>query len=171
MKKNSIRIRKRLLELFIDYLVILGYLGLLLLVTVFFYQFTLGEIPQLTSMQSQIISTVTSVIPIVLIFTLVDYYLPFGSIGKKVAQLKLVYYTNKRFKSAFLRNIVKFSPWQLAHMGVIQGIYDNFTSFYAVALSTLGILLALLLFSMGLFRKDKRHLGDLLARTQVIPAK
>lgn len=58
MGKNSIRIRKRLLELFIDYLVILGYLGLLLLVTFFFYQFILGGIPKLTSMQSQTISTV-----------------------------------------------------------------------------------------------------------------
>lgn len=56
-------------------------------------------------------------------------------------------------------------------MGVIQGIYDNFTSFYAIAFSFLEILLALILFMMGLFRKDKRHIGDLLARTQVIPDK
>lgn len=171
MENNPISIKRRLFELSIDYLVILGYLCFLLLGTVLFYQFILEEIPKLTSIQTQIISTITSVIPIILMFTFFDYYLQFGSLGKKAANLKLFYYTNKRFKASLLRNIIKFSPWQLAHMGVIQGIYDNFTSFYAILLSFLGLLLALFLIMMGLFRKDKRHIGDLLARTQVILAK
>ncbi len=47
------------------------------------------------------------------------------SIGKQKAELKL-YYTNKTFGSSLVRNVIKFLPWQLGHMGAIRGIYTNF---------------------------------------------
>ena len=51
-------------------------------------------------------------------------------------------------------------------MGTIHGVYSDF-DLISIILSSLATLLALLLLAMAILRKDKRHLGDLLAHTQV----
>ena len=51
-------------------------------------------------------------------------------------------------------------------MGTIHGLYSDF-DVVSIILSNSATLLAVLLLAMTIFRKDKRHLGDLLARTQV----
>ena len=51
-------------------------------------------------------------------------------------------------------------------MGTIHGFYSNFDGL-SIILSISATLLAVLLLVMTMFRKDKRHLGDLLAHTQV----
>ena len=45
--------------------------------------------------------------------------------------------------------------------------YIVFNGVPTIILSSLATLLAVLLLAMAIFRKDKRHLGDLLAHTQV----
>ena len=59
-----------------------------------------------------------------------------------------------------------FLPWQLGHMGTIHGFYSDF-DMLSIILSISATLLGVSLLAMMMFRKDKRHLGDLLARTQV----
>lgn len=120
-------------------------------------------IPVFNELQSQLVATITSVIPIILIFTILDYSK--GSLGKQKAGL-FVYYTNKSFGSSLIRNIVKFLPWQLGHIGTIHGMYTNFDPL-AIIFTIISMTLALTLIIMGLVRKDKRHLGDLIAGTQV----
>ena len=88
-----------------------------------------------------------------------------GSIGKRKAGLKL-YYNNKTFVSSLIRNIIKFLPWQLGHLATIHGMYSNYDAL-AIIISILSIVLALTLLMMVIMRNDKRHLGDLLAKTQV----
>ena len=161
---NPIPFKARVKEFAYDYLVILAYLVLLFGVTVTVYLLFLGGVPQMSELQSQLVALVTSVIPIVLIFTDLDYAQG-GSFGKKKAGLKLAY-RHKSVKSSLLRNIVKFLPWQLGHMSTIHGIYTDY-DLLAVGLSCVSITLAALLLLMTLLRKDKRHLGDLLAGTQV----
>ena len=51
-------------------------------------------------------------------------------------------------------------------MGTIHGFYSDFDMLFIV-LSISATLLAVSLLAMTMFRKDKRHLGDLLAHTQV----
>ena len=161
---NPIPNRLRLKELLIDYLVILAYLLLLLLVNLAVIYFVLNRVPEYTELQSQLIATFTSVIPVVLIFSYLDY-VKHGSIGKKVVGLKLIY-KRRKFRFSLLRNIIKFLPWQLGHIGVIHGMYTDF-SITALVIINIGTLLGLILVVMGLFRKDKRHLGDLIAGTKV----
>ena len=72
----------------------------------------------------------------------------------------------KTIQASFIRNFIKFLPWQLGHMGTIHGVYSDF-DLISIILSSLATLLALLLLAMAIFRKDKRHLGDFLAHTQV----
>lgn len=163
-KNNAIPFKKRMKELFFDYLVILAYLVLLFGIVISIYIFFFKGIPEMNESQSQQIALFTSIIPLVLIFSYLDYSKN-GSIGKRKAGLKLVY-KQKSIKASLIRNCVKFLPWQIGHMSTIHGMYTNFDSL-AIILCIVSITFGLLLFLMAFFTKDKRHLGDLLANTQV----
>ncbi|MEC6748179.1 RDD family protein [Marinilactibacillus sp. XAAS-LB27] len=166
-KQNQIKFNLRIKEIVIDYVIILVFLSAVLLLNVTFYFLILGRIPELTMQASQIVATVETVVPVILIFSILDYRAPYGSCGKRKVGLKLIYIKRNYWRS-LLRNAVKFLPWQLAHIGVIEGIYTEFSTLGSIIYTNAGILLALILFGMGVFRKDKRHLGDLLAGTQVV---
>ncbi len=161
---NPISFKKRMIELLFDYLFILAYLVLLFLGSMFVYIIFFNGIPEFTEIQSQWLVFFTSVLPITLLFTFLDYTKN-GSFGKAKAGLQL-FYKKKTVEASFIRNIIKFLPWQLGHMGTIHGFYSNFDGLSTI-LSILATLLAVFLLAMTVFRKDKRHLGDLLAHTQV----
>ncbi|GIN22991.1 MAG TPA: RDD family protein [Bacillus bacterium] len=161
---NNIPVKNRLIEIIVDYLIITAYLVMLLIVNLGIIFLFFKRIPEYTELQAQLIATLTSVIPIILIFSYLDYFKK-GSIGKRVSGLKLTY-ANYRFSSSLSRNIIKFLPWQLGHVGVIHGIYSDF-DMTAIIIANSGTFLGLVLLFMGLFRKDKRHLGDLIAGTKV----
>ena len=161
---NSISFKKRMIELLFDYLFILAYLALLFLGSMLFYTIFFNGIPEYTEIQSQCLVFFTSVLPVTLLFTFLDYRKN-GSFGKAKARLQLVY-KKKTVQASLLRNTIKFLPWQIGHMGTIHGFYSEF-DFLSIILSFLATLLAVALLAMMVFRKDKRHLGDLIAHTQV----
>ena len=161
---NSISFKKRMIELLFDYLFILAYLALLFLGSMLFYTIFFNGIPEYTEIQSQCLVFFTSVFPITLLFTFLDYTKN-GSFGKAKAGLQLIY-KKKTVQSSLIRNAIKFLPWQIGHMGTIHGFYSEF-DFLSIILSFLATLLAVALLAMMVFRKDKRHLGDLIAHTQV----
>ena len=161
---NSISFKKRMIELLFDYLFILAYLALLFLGSMLLYIIFFNGIPEFTEIQWQCLVFFTSVLPITLLFTFLDYTKN-GSFGKSKAGLQLVY-KKKTVQASLLRNTIKFFPWQIGHMGTIHGFYSEF-DFLSIILSFLATLLAVALLAMMVFRKDKRHLGDLIAHTQV----
>ena len=161
---NSISFKKRMIELLFDYLFILAYLALLFLCSMLFYIIFFNGIPEFTEIQSQCLVFFTSVLPVTLLFTFLDYTKN-GSFGKTKAGLQLVY-KKKTVQASLLRNTIKFLPWQIGHMGTIHGFYSEFDSL-SIILSFLATLLAVAQLAMMVFRKDKRHLGDLIAHTQV----
>lgn len=161
---NPISVKKRMIEFLFDYLFILAYLLILFLGSMLIYIIFFNGIPEFTEIQSQCLVFLTSVLPIILLFTYLDYKNN-GSFGKAKAGLELVY-QKKTVQASLIRNVIKFLPWQLGHMGTIHGFYSNFDGL-SIILSILATLLAISLLAMTLFRKDKRHLGDLLACTQV----
>ena len=164
LASNSISFKKRMIELLFDYLFILAYLALLFLCSMLFYIILFNGIPEFTEIQSQCLVFFTSVLPITLLFTFLDYTKN-GSFGKAKAGLQLIY-KKKTVQSSLIRNAIKFLPWQIGHMGTIHGFYSEF-DFLSIILSFLATLLAVALLAMMVFRKDKRHLGDLIAHTQV----
>ena len=161
---NPISFKKRMIELLFDYLFILAYLVFLFIVSMLIYIIFFNGIPEFTEIQSQCLVFFTSVLPITLLFTFLDYTKN-GSFGKSKAGLQLVY-KKKTVQASLLRNTIKFFPWQIGHMGTIHGFYSEFDSL-SIILSFLATLLAVALLAMMVFRKDKRHLGDLIAHTQV----
>ena len=161
---NPISLKKRMTEFLFDYLFILAYLVLLFLGSMLIYIIFFNGVPEFTEIQSQWLVFLTSILPITLLFTFLDYKND-GSFGKVKAGLELVY-QKKTMQASLIRNAIKFLPWQLGHMGTIHGFYSNFDVLFIV-LSISATLLAVLLLAMTMLRKDKRHLGDLLAHTQV----
>ena len=160
---NDIKIVDRIKELVIDWLVICIYLIILAIISISFYMTVFKGIPKVTELQSQLIATITSVIPIIIIFSILDFKK--GSIGKQKAGLKL-YFKKREFKYSIIRNIVKFLPWQIGHMATIHGIYTEFDTI-SIILQIIALTLLVTMFLMGILRKDKRHLGDIVAGTQV----
>ena len=161
---NPISFKKRMIELLFDYLFILAYLALLFFGSMLFYIIFFNGIPEFTEIQSQCLVFFTSVLPITLLFTFLDYTKN-GSLGKGKAGFQLVY-QKKTVQASLIRNTIKFLPWQIGHMGTIHGFYSDF-DVLSIILSISATLLAVSLLVMTVFRKDKRHLGDLLAHTQV----
>lgn len=168
LANNPISVKKRMIEFLFDYLFILAYLALLFIVSMLIYIIFFNGVPEFTEIQSQWLVFFTSVLPITLLFTYLDYAKD-GSLGKGKAGLQLVY-QKKMIQASLIRNVIKFLPWQLGHMGTIHGLYSNF-DVLSIILSISANLLAVLLLVMTMFRKDKRHLGDLIAHTQVQPKK
>ena len=162
-EENNIRIVDRIKELVIEWLVICIYLIMLAIISISFYMIVFKGIPKVTELQSQLIATITSVIPIIIIFSILDFRR--GSIGKQKVGLKL-YFKKREFKYSIIRNIIKFLPWQIGHMGIIHGIYTEFDTI-SIVLEIIALTLLVIMFLMGILRKDKRHLGDILAGTQV----
>ena len=169
MNEGRISTKIRLKEFAIDYAVIVAYLVAVFAVAATFYMTAFGEIPAFSQWQSQLIATCASIIPVVIIFSILDYRAPLGTFGKRKAGLKVRYKTRAYWRSS-VRNGVKFLPWQLAHMGVIGGMYSDFTSSLAMVALYASLGLLALLLGMVLFRKDGRHLGDMLAGTRVVSA-
>ena len=161
---NSISFKKRMIELLFDYLFILAYLALLFLGSMLFYTIFFNGIPEFTEIQSQCLVFFTSVLPVTLLFTFLDYTKN-GSFGKAKAGLQLVY-KKKTVQASLIRNAIKFLPWQIGHMSAIHSVYNGFDLLYFILCYT-SILFLVVLLAMSIFRKDKRHLGDLLAHTQV----
>ena len=62
---NDIPLSKRLKELFIDYIFIIGYLAILFSITITMYFVIFESIPEFSESKTQLIALFTSVIPII----------------------------------------------------------------------------------------------------------
>lgn len=103
---NPISFKKRMTEFLFDYLFILAYLVLLFLGSMLIYIIFFNGVPEFTEIQSQWLVFFTSVLPITLLFTFLDYKND-GSFGKVKAGLELVY-QKKTVQASLIRNVIKF---------------------------------------------------------------
>lgn len=166
-QNNPIPFTARIKELCIDWLVISAYLLCLFAVSMACYFMMLGGIPAFSEFHSQLIATFASVLVVVALFTYLDF--KGGSIGKRTAGLE-IYFAHRSFSRSLVRNGIKFLPWQIGHMAVIHGVYTEFDTM-SIVLSLISCILLVIMFLMGTMRRDRRHLGDILAGTQVQLAK
>ena len=95
---NPILFKKRMMEFLFDYLFILAYLVFLFLGSMLIYIIFFNGVPEFTEIQSQWLIFFTSILPITLLFTFLDYAKN-GSLGKGKAGLQLVY-QKKQFRLA-----------------------------------------------------------------------
>lgn len=160
---------QRLKALGLDYLAIVAYLAVLAVVMFAVYQLAFGAVPRFSAWQSQAITFVTSVAPIAAYAIWRESRPPYGTFGKHRIGL-MMRYSGSPLRGAVIRNAIKFLPWQLAHTAVIEGMYTGFSGWLVWLPYTISIVLVLVLTGMVLFRRDHRHLGDMLAGAKVIIA-
>lgn len=159
-------VAKRLLALVIDWLLICGYLIAMALLAFLLYLIFWDRVPDFTAMQTQVIAALTSVVPVVIWFTLKESRIPYATTGKIQMELT-VKYRGDALKSALIRNVIKFLPWQIAHMGVIQGFYSNFDSGFGMLMVLVGIFLALTYIMQVVVTPSHRHFPDIIAGARV----
>ena len=160
----------------IDWLVICALLVFVAAVTIGVNLLLHGTIaPEMREWQSQLVAFVTSVAPVVVGFAMLDAR--GGTLGKRAARLTAVALRAEEagraivdgrpgLAPAVVRNAVKLLPWQLGHASTIHGIYSGYDAWaIALAIASYGLAIALIVMAFG--RRDRRHLGDLLASTQV----
>ena len=157
----------RFKALILDWLFICAYLLFLFVITISFYFWVLHEIPEFTNLQSQLIATILSVVPIMIVFSMMEGSSNFASWGKKKANLKVIYKCMP-MKSSIIRNILKFLPWQFGHMSTINGIYNGFDTLFSLIFFTLSVIFTIIYVLMAFARKDNRHLADLLTGSKVV---
>ena len=161
-----IYIRKRFSALLIDWLIMSLYIVLLFSITMLFYYIFFGKVPEITQIGTQFIAALTTVIPICIFSIVYEIKSKYGSIGKRLMGL-IVVRSSKTIYHPIVRNIIKFLPWQLAHIAVIYGIYQGFSSTVFIIFYVLSLGLVILFISQVIFTKEHRHLGDILSKSKV----
>ncbi|MFH0853321.1 MAG: RDD family protein [bacterium] len=117
-------IQKRILAFIIDYLVIALYAGILfLLVYSAIKLFNLNT--NVSSVIGQLIGMISLTLPVVLYFVIMENKSKQGTIGKNIKKIKVTDVNNQTasLKYIIIRNIIKFMPWEIAHLGIHWTIY------------------------------------------------
>ncbi len=162
--------KKRVLSWLIDYLVILAYMGILLAVSLSVYFGVLGYVPTYDETGMNLIS-LALILPVMAYFIITEAGKRHASLGKRKMKLSVASVRSGApgFWRVFARNVVKFIPWQAAHMMIFNGFANNWDVtpyFIVLALVCYGLLALYLL--LIFIRKDHRGLHDLLAGTVVV---
>ena len=164
---SGAKLKIRFKALFWEWIFISMYLIALLGVALLFYHLVLGSIPSFTETQSQCIAFLTSILPIICIFTFWECKTPYASLGKRKIGL-MVKYRKYPIRSSIIRNILKFLPWQLGHISTIRGMYYGYDSALTMVYYGLAVSLPLVYILMVAIRKDHRHLPDIISGSIVV---
>jgi len=154
-------LKLRLKALMIDYVTIVIYLLVLLLVSLSLYIVILDGMPELTESQSHWTSFLTTVLPIWTYYVFKEAKPPHQTLGKKRAGLTVTY-TRNRIRGSILRNIGKFLPWQLAHYAMIKGLFQDDFLLPSVLITYVLSLALPILYILMVPMSDKTHQHQIL---------
>lgn len=164
---DTANLKRRFLALILDFIVIVCYGAVLFGVSMLVYDAVLGGIPNFNELQMNLLS-LTLIVPVVLYSIVMESSGTHATLGKRKMKIKVASTSGSvRARQIVVRNIIKFLPWQLAHMAVFHGFalqweLDPFWSALLIITTVLPVLWIGLL-----FRKDRRGLHDLIAKTVV----
>ena len=165
--------KARFYSMMVDYLVNVGYSLFLLFVSlIIYFLFFNGKIPELNELQGNLVSFLTLLFPVFLYLSISENGKKHSTIRKRKAGFVGSIKGALTLKQIVLRNIMKFFPWQVAHMAMFHVIGNNSkptTLFY----TCLFFVYIFPIVSIGcmIYRKDRRALHDLIAGTFVMTNK
>jgi len=115
---------KRIFAFLIDYLFIALYAGILFLIVytaIKLFDLNINVSPII----GQLIGLISLTLPIVLYFVIMENKSKQGTIGKNIMKIKVTDENNQTasLKKIIIRNIIKFLPWEIAHLGIHWTIY------------------------------------------------
>lgn len=136
----------------IDYLCIIGYAIVLLLVTVFIVQPDMSDETMRIGGAAfmQLVGFITLTGPVVVIMSLLEASRWQASPGKMLMKLRVMRPDSRplTLPRSLGRNALKFLPWEIAHTGVHQSmVTDHALPWLGIVLSNVAMLLVVLYFS------------------------
>lgn len=162
--------KRRCIALAIDYLIIFAWGVILFAINMFLYFVILGEIPAFDELGMNLIS-LTMIVPVFLYSIVWEAGKKHATVGKYKMKIEVASINSKpiRLWQVVVRNIIKFLPWQFAHMMIFRGFALSWElpPFWMVMLIIADIL-PFVWIAVIVFRKDHRGIHDLLSKTVVV---
>lgn len=162
MKKLLI---KRVLAFGIDYLVIVAYALLLFGITSLFGLTVFGPI------RGQVVGFVTLTLPVFLYFYLNERSTYRATIGKRVMNISVITNLQSGNRNVLIRNVLKFLPWEIAHIGVHWIVYysrmEMVTPNWVWAVLILPQIVVLGYMISAIIYKGEQSLYDKIANTKI----
>lgn len=121
------------------------------------------------NLQLYVLTTIS--LPVWFYFTYFDSNRASGTLGKRLVKLSVENKNNERigFNISFLRTILKLSPWEIAHVGIIFPVPIYFAVNPGVrVLTVIGIILFVVFIISILVNPDRKSLYDKHLDTRVI---
>jgi uncharacterized RDD family membrane protein YckC len=167
--KQGASLKKRLSALLFEYFTILGFMAVLFGISMFVYFVVLDGIPLFGELGLNLLG-LALVVPVVLFSIITEASKAHATWGKRKMKLMVV---SKKTDTVCLwqivvRNIIKFTPWQLAHMAIFHSaiLQWEFTAGWTAIMIAVDVLP--FIWVLSLFRKDHRGIHDLIAGTVVV---
>lgn len=163
--KKSILIR-RFSALFIDYLLIALYAGVL-----FLFSPIVAPLFQKSAGQAEVFGIILLVMPVFLYFFLFEASKLKATPGKLLFNLKVIKIDGTKFnyKNSFFRSFIKFIPWELAHFAMWQLVFPGSSfSFIAEYLLIITNIILVIYIVFPFFNGKARAIHDYAGHTKVI---
>jgi uncharacterized RDD family membrane protein YckC len=170
-QKNSY-LKRRLLSVVVDFSSIVAYVLVLFGLTTLIYRFVLGATPVFDIFTAHLIGFVTLILPVLVYFIVSELGVSSNTLGKRIVGLKVASMDNKKLtiKQVIMRNIIKFLPWEYAH--ILVYILILVPKAADSQLLIIGLIIAniipLVYLALIVFRKDHRGPHELVSRTIVV---
>jgi len=103
---------KRLKAFALDYLVILAFIIISILIGF------LSGVKIHSVLERQLLGFVTLTLPVFLYFYLSEISKSGATFGKRFAKISVKSNQTGKYKTIFIRNFIKFLPWEIAHIGL-----------------------------------------------------
>ncbi|MDF2670863.1 MAG: hypothetical protein K0R67_3169 [Paenibacillus sp.] len=164
---------QRLKAFLLDYMLILLYLGLVVVISVFIFP----QIQQLfthSPILSQLYGFLIVTLPITLYFVIMDCRLGGQSFGKRKLNIRVVAQSGQPLSvpHSLVRTVIKFTPWELSHF-LIHRLTALGEQPVPVGTIMIGVLVYGSIFTFiltAIFSREKRALYDMIVRTRVVRA-
>lgn len=171
IKKHSVApYRRRIYAFLIDYLVIIGYGIILILLSFILRPFFLplfSKSPFIAELTGFCIIT----LPVMLYFIFMESSNRGGTIGKRKMNIRVVKKDGRRIGigRAICRSIIKFLPWEISHFAIWNMVRPSPFSESLITFILITVnLLAILYIIFPLTNKQRKNIYDLLAGTGVV---
>lgn len=159
---------RRALAFMIDYVIIMLYALLLFLLSTLLKNFLSINLDLGGPLKNQLLSFLILTLPVFFYFYISEKKNGNSTFGKKVMRLKVV----SEKGNILLRNMIKFLPWEIAHIGVHHVVfYDQQQLETPIWIWACLIIpqIVVILFALSVFRsKGERSVYDTMAGTRII---
>lgn len=170
--ENGAGLKRRFGALLFDYLMIVAWGFLLLAIGMFLYFVVLDGVPTFGELGMNLIS-LTMILPVLLCSIIMEAGVKHATFGKQKMKTKVAAINSNTIKlwQVAVRNVIKFLPWQLAHMTIFRGFALNWElPPMGMLMLVIADMLPMVWIAVIVFRKDHRGIHDFIAKTVVIDA-